>query len=164
MLNSDAVTLAVAVQSFTNGSFTMDRRKYVSRLPYAGDLNSVALENIYTGIKINFGELAATNFVKMVNNLQNLSARSFGLALREFWETGCSITKATEYNIGDVEMLEGHEAGYDFGSQFNVVMNRSQSEEDLIRVASLSIKKPFVLNHLYEIGEDPREDFDGEWF
>jgi len=144
-------TLTLAVQSFTNGRFTMDERKYVSRLPYVGDLNSIALENIYSGIKSNFGETSASNFVRLINSLEDLSASAFRLALCEFWESGCSATKVIKYSLTDIEILGNNEPTSIIDSQFDLMKLWSQSEKKLVKRMSMSIKKPFMLAHIGEI-------------
>jgi hypothetical protein len=141
-MKTDLATLTLAVQSFTDGRFTMDKRKYVSRLPYAGDLNSVVLENIYSGIKSNFGELAATNFVRLVNSLEDLSAHTFELALRQFWENDCSTTEVIQCSIRQLGI-------FDFQLS-------NQSEKNLVKKESLALKKPFILNHFLDIPESER--------
>lgn len=142
MMDSDSVTLALAVQNFTGGRFTMDRKRYLSKLPYPGDLNAAVLEDIYTGIKKNVSETAAANFVRLVDSLEDLSADAFRSALCEFWKNGCS--SSTCY-VRHVQILK--EQGP------SAPIRADQSVLALIRRRSLLIKKPFILNHLQETQE-----------
>lgn len=81
-----------AVDQWTQGKLVMDSGVYAHRPPTQSDLNSEMLEAIYRGLKQDHNDIAARNFVRLVNKLEDLSASVFIVTLERFWASRCKQT------------------------------------------------------------------------
>src|SRR3989338_2371038 len=73
------------VNQWTKGKFNFRASFYTGRDPNSGDLNSSILEDIYQGIRKEFGDQKAKNFARFVATLGDLSASAFIQAFENFW-------------------------------------------------------------------------------
>jgi hypothetical protein len=130
---------------------------YAGRKPSTGDLNSQILEMFYLGMKRDLGGEAASNFVRFVNNLDDLSASAFIVAFEQFWASGCEDVGVRQ-EPGDRNRLSGRGHGLEveaFGLIGETLFGRPMSEEE-IRVASVPIKSSFIRAHESEVPKDER--------
>jgi hypothetical protein len=146
-----------AGSAWVDGRFSMRSGFYAGRPPSTSDLNSKILEMFYQGMKRDVGSDEAGNFVRLVNNLTDLSATSFIVAFERFWATSCKEVSIAQ-SIADRMQLSGHgEAAYGEGlfAIVTALTNRGTSENE-IRFLSHNIKREFIQSHINEIPEAER--------
>ena len=148
MLNLDGIVNTYA-RGTAPGGFHMDPEHYAGRPPSSSDIATATLEGIYTGLQAERSPQAATNFVRMVNLLEDLSASSFIVALRRFWSTDCNEIRIPQPEEDHI----GNEAG-----AFHVLATRlteGRRSASTTRTLSERLKRDFIRNHL---GEIPSEE------
>jgi len=141
--------------SWVDGRFVFRSGFYAGRPPSLGDLNSNILEAIYSGIKRDVGEEEGTNFVRFVNNLDDLSASAFIVAFEFFCANDCKRVDFSQ-KPEDRRRLDGRGRGLEveaFGLIGEVMFGRKMSNDE-IRSISNSIKSQFILHHQLEIPKD----------
>jgi hypothetical protein len=147
------INLEEAIPRWTKKAFILRSSYYTGRNPSEGDLNSVMLEGIYNGIKKEVGQKEATNFVKFVENLTDLSASAFIQAFERFWRSDCTNFNQIQpegsgnqlTGQGDQLLTEG------FGVLANALSGRRVSPET-IRLDSRRIKAPFIAKYKAQLG------------
>lgn len=156
MKTSD-MSAAEAVRSWVDGRFVLRSGFYAGRPPSLGDLNSEILEMFYQGILRDVGQEEASNFVRFVNNLSDLSASAFIVAFEQFWVQGCTVVKIGQQS-SDRNQLSGYgEALFAEGmGLLATTLGRTPMSEEGIISASFPIKQPFIGAHLKEIPEEER--------
>jgi len=147
------IDIGSAVSSWVDGRFLMRSGYYAGRGPKECDLNSKILEMFYTGLKKDVGAAAATNFVRFVNKLHDLSATSFIVAFEKFWWAGCTVTNIAQDKRDRVQ-LSGRGAGLEveaFGAIAETLFGGGRMDEYEISRVSNSIKRSFIEAHRAEI-------------
>ncbi len=151
--------LMEASLEWTEGKFLFRSGFYAGRPPSLGDLNSKILEMIYLGIKKDVGESEATNFVRFVNSLEDLSASSFIVAMERFWALDCK-EPLVHQESRDRARLDDNLYGRQLESQalglLATVLGGRNLDEDKIRSRSMDIKRDFIRNHMTEIPVNER--------
>jgi len=141
-----------AVSVWTNLRFCLNSGFYAGRPPSTEDLNSRILEMIYQGLKKDVSQDAATNFVRLVNGLSDLSASAFIVAFRSFLLGGCSQINVRQSKKDRSEIDNKDQA-------FAVIAQALKCpipDESEIQRASLEIKEPFISQHLGEILDEEK--------
>lgn len=147
------MSIRLFVHHWTNKCFVLDAGHYAGRLPSTSDLDTTILEQIYGGIKNEYGPEPATNFVRMVAQLESMSASAFIRALYRLesddWEMSDIPQQSDERNIISAR---GDAA---FGQAMGLLGNLigDETSNDMIKRRSLEIKLPFIMNHASEISE-----------
>lgn len=120
----------------------------------AGDLGSNHLEMIYKGIKKDVGEREASNFVRFVNNLDDMAASAFIVAFERFWNQDCE-PEVGQHTSDRMRLDAPGDAllGQALGAIASAFYSAQMSEEEY-RQLSDQIKAPFVRDHFNEIPED----------
>ncbi|MFA6552475.1 MAG: hypothetical protein WCT19_03165 [Candidatus Paceibacterota bacterium] len=139
-----------AVSVWTNGRFCLTAGFYSGRPPSTEDLNSRILEMVYKGLKKDVSQEAATNFVRLVNGLSDLSASAFIVALRSFLLGGCSQVNIRQSKKDRIEIDNKDQA---FAIIARVLKCPMMDESEIQRV-SREIKEPFISQHLGEIPDE----------
>ncbi len=150
-------SIDLAVGEWTKGKFLMNPGFYAGCPPSLGILNSEMLEEIYQGLKKDVGQEAATNFVRFVNNLRDLSAGVFIEALREFHlrnyqEVQIPGKKEDRVRISGRGTVAKAQVWAVLAQTFS---DRSLSEAQITRV-SADIKQVFIKKHRNEIPASER--------
>ena len=145
------------VSNWTSGRFMLESGYYSGRPPSESDLNSEMLEGIYAGMKAEFGEHVASNFVRFVAKLRDLSASSFIVAFERFARNGWKEINITQLK-GDRTELSAHgDALYGQAMGLLGMMLGNQVGEAEISSRSRAIKSKFVSKHMSELPEDERK-------
>ena len=150
MLNLDGIVNMYA-RGTVPGGFHMNPEYYAGRPPSSSDIATASLEGIYKGLQSERNQHAATNFVRMVNLLEDLSASAFIVALRRFWTADCDEIRIPQPEEDHV----GNAAG-----AFHVLATRlteGRMDSATIRTRSEQLKRDFIRNHLSEIPSDERQ-------
>lgn len=158
-INVKGLPVAEAAHPWLDGRFVMRSGFYAGRGPMRGDLNEVILEMFYAGILRDVGKKEAKNFVRFVNNLDDLSASAFIVAFERFWSTGCQEVKV-EQDPEDGNALSGHGVGLQaeaLGLIGATMFGRRRSPGQEL-AESNSIKAQFIAKHLEEIPKDERRN------
>ncbi|HEY4482637.1 MAG TPA: hypothetical protein VI953_00480 [Candidatus Paceibacterota bacterium] len=144
------------VSKWCKGRFILVSGFYAGRPPSEGDLDSRILQSFYVGIRNDIGEEEARNFVRFVNNLNDLSASSFIVAFQRFWWGGMrtvSVEQRKEDRFelsgrGNALAIEG------MGAIFSAMFDKSTPAEN--SSTSRRIKRPFIQAHLEELAKEDR--------
>lgn len=140
-----------------HGPFYMESGFYAGRAPSTRDVNSQILEAIRIGLRDEVSQEAAVNFVRMVNQLDDLSASSFVVALERFFASDCKEVLSAQRKE-DRTRIDAH--GDDrarkqsLGLVLQVASGPTISEED-IAARSEDIKADFIRWHEHDI---PKEE------
>lgn len=152
--------LSELVREWVGGRFSMRSGYYAGRPPSPSDLDSDILESIYTGIKKQVGDEAATAFARFVNKLNDLSASSFIVAFERFWAKDCKMVDVAQETT-DRTRLDGY--GDALHAQAFAVVAQALSgprmSEDEILHASNWVKGKFINKHEKEIPDDEKRPF-----
>ena len=105
--------IASAIGRWTKNQFNFRASFYTGRGVNNGDLNSMMLEKIYQGLRVEVSQEVATNFAKFVDKLKDLSASAFIQAFEQFWEGGCQDTNFQQ-RTGTSNEITGHGHVRDF--------------------------------------------------
>lgn len=146
------------VDKWTNRRFLMRSGYYAGRGPNSGDLNSKILESIYQGIKEDIGQEEASNFVRFVNQLDDLSASAFIVAFEQFAAQDGRVV-SIEQRAGDGMRLDTHGDALlmqGFGAVMSAMGGQKRSEKD-----HWNIKGSFIRQHETEIPGDERRSLVG---
>ncbi len=151
------VSIGELGQRWYHGRFVMRSGFFAGRPPSLGDLNFEILEMTYEGLLQDLGQSEATNFVRMVNGLDDLSASSFIVAFERFWNNGCIDTLVHQEEVDRIALSSrGNSlAAEALGAIGSVLSNRTS--EDQIRAISFAIKRVFITKHLSEIPHGERK-------
>lgn len=146
--------VADLVRTWTKGTFVLRSGVYAGRGVSLADLDSQKLEAIYRGIKSHVGDVAASNFVRFVNQLDDLSASAFVVAFNQFWTLGCTNPfveqhAADRYQVDSRGLLQG------FAAAAELLFGRRTSEEN-IKLESEALRFGFIRAHLREIPKEER--------
>jgi hypothetical protein len=117
------------------------------------------LEMIYNGIKKDAGAEVASNFVRFVNKLDDLSASAFVVAFEQFAAKGGKVIDITQGDKDGIRVT-GHGAARD-AQAFAVIASAlagPKRTEGELRLAHYSVKHTFVQNHLKEIPAKERRE------
>lgn len=156
--------LSSRVREWTKGagwtSLSMSSGYYAGRPPSQGDINTQTLEGLYKGLQRDVGETAAVNFVRFVNNLDDMSASSFVVAFQQFWDSSCENVNVQQRptdrtELGGPDHIRDRQA---FAVVASAFANPRHSDED-IRRRSHAVKAGFILAHTGEIPEDEQRAF-----
>ena len=152
------VTLLGLGERWYHGCFVLRSGAYAGRPPSLADLDSEILEMTYNGLHRDVGHVHSVHFVRMVNNLDDLSASSFIVAFERFWNGGCIDTAIYQEKVDRITLSARDdaltvEAMCTIASSFFHTMTESQ-----IYNISWGIKRPFILTHLAEIPHDERRE------
>ena len=109
------------------------------------DLNGDQLEGIYQGVKKEYGDKAASNFVKMVNNIQVMSATTFLQELYNLCGNGWKYIKKKTHASG-IAVQKGKNGEYDQSSAAHGIIGifSAMSEN---RDETAAIKSYFLSRH-----------------
>ena len=146
------IEIREAVHRWTRGHLRLRSSFYTGRGVNLGDLNSIYLEEIYQGLQSEVGPKAATNFVRLVNNLKDLTASGFIQAFEHFWYSGCESTAPT-IPAGAGNHLSGHGEAR-IGEAFALLgatLSGSISSPEVIEARSVAVKDLFLRRHKREI-------------
>ena len=135
------------------GGFHLDSGYYAGRPPSSSDIDTKTLEGIYKGLKAKVGQKAATNFVRFVNKLEDMSASSFIVALQRFWHSDCDKV----YIAQPKEDHVANEAGA-FATLALGLTGRRASQDEVIRLSE-KLKAQFIAAHSREIPAAERKAF-----
>src|SRR3989338_6949100 len=80
------------VAEWTQRRLCVEPGYYAGRPPSTDDISFRTLEDIYQGLRKDIGDVAAANFVRLVNSLDDMSASAFVAALQKFWAQHCTIS------------------------------------------------------------------------
>ena len=140
------------VNNWTQRRFLLDSGYYAGRAPTTSDLNSQILESIYDGLKSEAGGKDATNFVRFVNNLDDLSASSFIVAFEQFCANDCKIV-AIKQRKEDRTRITGYgdEAEMQAFAVIAEALSGRRRSDDEIKRLSDGIKYEFIRKHHKEI-------------
>lgn len=144
------------VKEWTNRSFLLNSGFYAGRKPSPGDLGYDHLTKLYEGLKRDVGQDAATNFVRFVNNLGDMSASAFIVAFEKFWGSGCTAT-VIEQHVGDRARLDARGdalLAQGFGAIMTALGDRTTSEE--YESLSYGVKSRFLREHIDEVPTEER--------
>ncbi len=137
------------------GGFTLSSGYYAGRGANSGDLNSDILERLYKGLRRDVGQTEAANFVRFVNQLNDLSASAFIVAFQQFWANGCQVVEIDQ-QPGDGVALDAY--GDDLlGQAFGAIgssLFRSKSDDSPRQHER--IKAQFISDHWAEIPTDEK--------
>ena len=153
--------ISTLVRDWTERRFTMNSGYYAGRRPSAGDLGEKHLEMIYVGIRDNVGQNEASNFVRFVNKLDDMSASAFIVAFEQFWANDCRIIEVVQ-KVEDRTRLSGHGdvlMDQAFGSIMSTLFGGV--DDGAHRRLSEGVKAVFILNHLDEIPKEDRQELHG---
>lgn len=151
------------VYNWVGHRFSMDSGYYAGRGPTRSDLNSDLLEKLYQGIRRDLGKEEAANFVRFVNNLDNLSASAFIVAFEKFLAKEGKVAHVTQ-ELGDGTCLTGHgEAleGQAFSAVASVMFDKRSPEK--LRQEHEGIKDIFIRIHEEEIPDEERKALSSWW-
>lgn len=130
---------------------------YSGRGPTTSDLNSGILEEIYKGIQKDVGKEEATNFVRFVNLLNDLSASSFIVAFRKFFYSGFKNTGVEQSLIDNFAIDKNDEGELDqaqiFATESHMPSLLNNTKSGVNDINSANIKAAFIENHKKEIPE-----------
>ena len=140
------------VHNWTHGRFVMDSGYYAGRAPISSDLNSEILESIYEGLKGKAGGEDATNFVRFVNMLDDLSASSFIVAFEQFCANDCKIVAIKQVKEDRIRITgHGKEAEIQAFAIIAEALSGRRRSEDEIKRLSHDIKNEFIKKHRKDI-------------
>ncbi len=144
--------LAEAGNQWVDGIFIFRSGYYIERPPSESDLSSNILEMIYRGLKKDIGQKAARNFVRFVDQLRDLSASSFIIALEQFWGNGCNDTVVNQ-SSSDRNRLDGRGLALHVESSALIAQTAGgcQISEEEIASCSRRIKQGFINSHRDEL-------------
>lgn len=139
------------VSNWTNGKMSSRAEYYSGRGPLSCDLNSEHLEMIFEGIKKDAGEKEAEAFVDMVEDLKDMSATAFLIALGRFLFNDCQWVKnSQEKGSGNTIESRGEAAvAVGMGCVVSALGDR-RSQDDRDR-DSVAIKAAFLRRHEREL-------------
>jgi hypothetical protein len=139
---------------FQGRNFTLSAGFFAGRGPNEGDLNSKILERMYVGLMEDVGQVEATNFVRFVNKLEDLSASAFIVAFERFWGNDCQVVVIPQHSE-DGNTLDAYGDGL-MAQGLALIGNslfRSRSNDAMLHA---HIKAAFIMAHWGEIPEDER--------
>jgi hypothetical protein len=126
-----------------NNNMSTRPEYYSGRGAIMCDLNGKILEGIYQGIKKEFGENSAKNFVKMVEDIKVLSATTFLEELYMLCSNNWKYTKKKTHAAG-VTVPKDENGEYDLvGGMFGMMNAMMSSGRD----ETQSIKNYFLSQH-----------------
>ncbi|MFA6295297.1 MAG: hypothetical protein WC666_02635 [Candidatus Paceibacterota bacterium] len=155
----EEIDVASAVRSWVNNRFVMRSGFYAGREPSENDLNSRTLEMFYSGLRKDISQEAATNFVRFVNKLHDLSASAFIVAFENFWQAGCTTVDIAQ-DERDRSRLSGKGKRLEmeaFCVMAGSLFGGEKMDESSIISASNRIKHAFIQRHIAEIPADEIE-------
>lgn len=147
--------ISVLVRNWTSNRFLLRSGFYSGRGIDLSDLNSKILEQFYQGIKSELGQKEASNFVRFVNKLEDLSASAFIVAFEQFWGKGCKTIDIPQESRDRVRLDAEQGPALTvqaFGTVISAMFGRDDEVND--RWRSESVKSEFVWNHADEIPAD----------
>lgn len=155
-MNTANLDLRELNHQWTNGGFVMRSGFYAGRSVSYGDLNSTILEQHYQGILKELGEVAATNYIRFVNKLQDLSASAYIVAFERFWASDCMEVEVSQ-RPADRNALSGRDdALFAEGLWAMASMLNNHHSEPEVKMMSLAVKSDFILKHRNQIPESER--------
>jgi hypothetical protein len=112
---------------------------YSGRGATISDLNDQILEGIYQGIKKEYGDKPAENFVKMVEDITILSATTFLQELYDLFNCNWKYKKKKQHAIG-ITIQKNENGEYDEGSItqgivsiFSAILNSDRDDTNIIK-------------------------------
>jgi len=125
---------------------------YAGRGPKRGDLNDKHLQQLWAGIKKDFGDEQAAEFVKMVADLKDMSATAFLVSMEHFWAHGLKWTgREQEPGDGNTMSARGDDRFTEGMCVIASVLGRQNSSPEQEAFESYNIKAPFLRRHGVEI-------------
>jgi hypothetical protein len=121
---------------------------YSGRGAITCDLNGNMLEGIYQGIKKEFGELPAKNFVKMVANIKVLSATTFLEELYMLFGNDWKYTnKPKSHQANGISIPKNENGEYDERSAMSGMLGIFAAISNNDRDETPAIKNYFISRH-----------------
>lgn len=152
------------VDDWTGGRFFMDSGFYAGRGPTESDLDSQILESFYVGIRASEGAEAAINFVRFVNNLEDLSASSFIVAFERFCARGCKETTIAQRTEDRDRITDRGDAGEAQAFAVFASLFGERRSPEQIKILSGRIKYDFIRRHVKEIPADEQRATQNPYF
>lgn len=147
------MSAADCVRNWVDGTFTLRSGFYSGRGVNAGDLNDRILEMFYQGLKKDFGDDSAANFVRFVNKLNDLSASAFIVAFERFWAHDCTVIDIAQERSDRVQLSAHGDALFAeaLGAIAGILSGGDKLSDEQVRAESFSIKLAFILRHAKEV-------------
>ncbi len=143
------MNLIRTVENWMRGEecFVFEAGYYAGRGPTQSDLNSRILEKFYVGIKNDFSQEAATNFVRLVAGLKDLSASAFIIAFEAFARSGFKSTKIQQRS----EDRDSASSRLQAFAVVAVALFGRRVDNDDVEKLSNEIKREFIDAHRLEV-------------
>ena len=146
------------VAQWTQRRLCVEPGFYAGRPPSTDDISFRTLEDIYQGLRKDIGDVAAANFVRLVNSLDDMSASSLMTALHKFWAQHCTISFVPQRPDDRITVTPVKGKAQEqqlFAVVADAMVHGSTSEEE-IRKLSSKVKNVFIHAHLDLIPESER--------
>lgn len=144
-----------------NSNMSTRPEYYSGRGAITCDLNGNQLEKIFQGIKKEFGDKAAQNFVKMVDDIKILSATTFLEELYMlFYNDWKYKKKPKERQAKGISVPKNENGEYDDRSMLSGMMGIFAAMSSGGRDQTPEIKSYFLMNH----GVKPKGKVVSVWF
>ena len=146
------MNLEQMVSKWTDGRFYFDAGFWSGSNPDPCYLDSPRLEMFYLGIKADFGQRAASNFVRFVNKLQNLAPQMFIAAFERF--AGSNYTEVSSpQRASDNIQFSSDDRKHAQGQAVVMLALGGFSRPSEFHITNISrgIKAAFIAAHLAEI-------------
>ena len=131
-----------------NANMSTRPEYYSGRGAITCDLNGIQLEKIFQGIKKEFGDKAAKNFVKMVDDIKVISATTFLEELYMLFQSGWVYRKKPKSRQANGISVPKNEQGeYDDRSMMSGMLGIFAAMSSGGRDETSEIKNYFLMNH-----------------